>query len=103
MALEVWKSALNHRRVFLAVDNESARCAMIKAASAAPCLRALCGLIAELDLESPTLRWLVRVPSSSNSADAPSRGDLLRLRRLKAVRHDVSWEELRLGRLDWFD
>ena len=85
----------------MAIDNEAARPALVKASSAAPCLRALCGLVAEHDLAHPSFRWYVRVPSSSNSSDEPSRHELSRLRALGAKRCHLVWDELRLGRLPW--
>ena len=99
VAMVVWRKELVHRRCFLAVDNEAARAALVKASSAAPCLRSICGLIAENDLQSPTFRWMVRVPSSSNSADGPSRGDCRRLLSADAVERTVAWQDLRIERI----
>ena len=99
--LVIWKGRLEYRKAFVAIDNEAARCSLIKSSSAAPCLRALCGLVAAHDLKHPSFRWYVRVPSKSNSSDDPSRHELRRLRRLGAVRRRLKWEDLNLEQLAW--
>ena len=69
-----WRESVRGRMVFLLVDNESARFALIKGYSAAQHSARLVGEFwkAAGAAECPT--WVLRVPSSSNPADGPSRG-----------------------------
>ena len=55
------------------------------------CVRAVVRAIARLEAKSPSYKWFVRVPSSSNQADAPSRGDLDELKKCGAVRNKIDW------------
>ena len=79
----------------MGVDNDAARAALINATSSAPALREVVKRVAYLNATSPSYRWVLRVPSKSNLADAPSRGELAELERLGAVRHRLDWERVR--------
>ena len=81
----------------MGVDNEAARAALVKPSTAAPALRALVKKVLDLDAKHPNFRWVLRVPSSSNEADAPSRRDLSKLLGQKALRRTFRWRSLGLG------
>ena len=57
------------------VDNESARFALIKASSGKTSMQAMATFFHELDAVYPAFCWIERVPSKSNPADLPSRGE----------------------------
>ena len=97
-ALQVWGRRCRYRRLFLAVDNEAARAALVKSASTAPALRKLVRLVLDQDAAFPNYRWVLRVPSSSNQADDPSRLDLRKLVRQRAQRKRLKWADLKVGK-----
>ena len=97
-ALQVWGRRCKHRRVFLAVDNDAARAALVKSSSTAPALRKLVRRVLDQDAVYPNFRWVLRVPSTSNQADDPSRLDLRKLAKQKAVRRRLKWEDLAVSK-----
>jgi hypothetical protein len=66
---------MTHRKVIFFVDNEGARMGMIKATSNSACSDKIIRLYYELERSFPSITWFARVPSYSNPADMPSRGD----------------------------
>ena len=85
MALRLWRSVRTHRRVFVFVDNDASRHALIGSKSSNRAMRlVLRGVMMELAAE-PSFLWFCRVPSSSNIADLPSRFELEPLLALGAV------------------
>ena len=99
IGLDLWKGVYRHRRVFIAVDNEGAKNAIINSNSVAPVMRALLRRAVQTDAAAPAFRWFLRVPSPSNWADAPSRGEVSSLERAGAVRVRVHWRRLGLEEL----
>ena len=76
VARRFWSEKIRDRDGFHFVDNDSARYAPIKGSS--PCLESAWLVQAFWTLESETSEsrsWIARVPSKSNIADGPSRGD----------------------------
>ena len=69
-------SLFAQRRVLYFIDNDSARDALIKGSSKSIASFALLTLFFEQEELSYSYPWFCRVPSSSNPADAPSRGDV---------------------------
>jgi hypothetical protein len=73
-AKQVWRKRLRGRLVFHYIDNEAAKCGLIKGTSPT---RDSAWLINELwakEAEQGSHSWFERVPSASNCADDPSRG-----------------------------
>ncbi|CAE7415281.1 unnamed protein product [Symbiodinium sp. CCMP2592] len=68
-------STLDHRRLIWWIDNESARYGLIKGISDSPSMSSLIQSFAIADSKAPSYSWYERVPSFSNIADGPSRGD----------------------------
>ena len=64
------------RRVLYFVDNEGAREVLIKGSSKSRTLLLLGSIFFEMENKDQSLTWLERVPSASNIADAPSRGEI---------------------------
>ena len=75
------------------VDNDSARIALIKGAS--PCLESA-WLVQSFwidESESDCRSWIARVPSRSNIADGPSRGDRAECERLFPQIQWLTWSD----------
>ncbi|OLP75775.1 hypothetical protein AK812_SmicGene44377 [Symbiodinium microadriaticum] len=64
------------RRVLYFIDNEGAREVLIKGSSKSRTLLLLGSIFFEMENKDQSLTWLERVPSASNIADAPSRGEI---------------------------
>ena len=67
---------LENRNSILFVDNEGTKFSLMKGSSENSTVDVMCSIFAELEKQRETARWLSRVPSHSNIADAPSRGDI---------------------------
>ena len=104
LARQTWRKRLAGRHVICFVDNDSARFVMIKGYS--PVLRSMeiIGEIWKLDVASATAPWYERVPSPSNIADWPSRGENRRLLAAGAAQDEIvvsePWQS-RGGVLPW--
>ena len=68
------KDLVATRRVLLFVDNNAARDCLIKAGSRSPTLFAMLSQVFQAVADLGSLLWVSRVPSKSNIADLPSRG-----------------------------
>ena len=75
LARLLFKDWLQNRRTIWWVDNDAARFCIIKGLSPSLTMKALIREFYAVDAEAPTYSWVERVPSSSNVADGPSRGD----------------------------
>ena len=76
MARRLWADHLRGRSIMTFVDNDAARAAMIRGYSANRHSAAVVDQVARQDIFEGTLVWYERVPSQSNPADAPSRGEV---------------------------
>ena len=74
-----WKPRIESRRLLMFVDNWPAIDVLVKGTSLQPAWRELL-LLLEDPFEDYFYLWVARVPSSSNVADHPSRGDIERLK-----------------------
>ena len=93
----LWADELLHRRVFVMVDNNSARFALIKASSPAPSIRRVLKRIVTFHARCPSFIWYGRVPSASNVADGPSRGDVTILQEVGAIEDVIAPNMWRLA------
>lgn len=75
LARRAFQDRILGRRVILFLDNDAARLALIKASSASLSLLQLAQLFHSSSNSDGALVWVDRVPSASNIADWPSRGD----------------------------
>ena len=76
VAFALWRRDFVNRRCLLFVDNEATKYSLLKGISDNPTVDALAECFAELESEVHAFAWLARVPSKSNVADPPSRGNL---------------------------
>ena len=67
---------LANRRVIYFIDNDPSRYGLIKMTSNSTASVKLIHLFYNLEAESPSYPWFARVPSASNPADEPSRGQI---------------------------
>ncbi len=73
-ARKIWGDRMKGRLVFLYVDNEAARYALIKGSSPTRDIAWLVNEIWATEATRESNMWIERVPSTSNCADHPSRG-----------------------------
>ena len=74
LARVVFRETLTKRRALFFVDNEGARYSLIKGVSPTLALLQIVQLFHSCSEEDQCLQWIERVPSTSNIADLPSRG-----------------------------
>ena len=74
LARVTFRHILTHRRVLFFVDNEGARYSLIKGVSSTLVLLQTVQLFHSCSEKDQCLPWVERVPSKSNIADLPSRG-----------------------------
>jgi hypothetical protein len=72
----LYQELLENRRVLYFIDNDSARDALISGTSKSLASMTLLTEFHLVESLKPSYPWYARVPSSSNPADAPSRGDV---------------------------
>ena len=70
-----WRNVLSNRRVLYFIDNDSARFALVKMNTPSPASITLVHTYYNVEAEVPSYSWFARVPSKSNPADWPSRGE----------------------------
>ena len=88
LALRHWRRHLEGRRVLLFIDNWPALDALVKGDAAVPTWREVLMVLENPQEVEPCYLWVARVASSSNIADAPSRGSLAELALWKlAIEH----------------
>ena len=75
LALRAWGSRLAGKHLISFVDNEGSKYSLVRGYSDSPSISFLCGLADAVLDEHRILAWFSRVPSCSNIADAPSRGE----------------------------
>ena len=79
LARTTWAGRLRDRRLLAFVDNDGCRDALINGYSAVEESGHILGAVALMDHKLMCLCWYSRVPSPSNIADGPSRGDSSRV------------------------
>ena len=89
VALELWGNVLSSRQVVFYVDNDGVRDVLISCNTADPVGSVLLTSVFELEGALAISSWFTRVPSKSNIADNPSRGEIADLIALKAKHEQV--------------
>ena len=79
LAFAVWKNSLEAAPLICFVDNNSARDVAISGAGRNATARALVGFLLKLEMAVCAAPWYSRVPTPSNIADDPSRGEIDKL------------------------
>eukprot|EP00971_Amphidinium_carterae_P241676 4798563-Amphidinium_carterae.1 len=70
-----WKERLQRRDCVIAVDNVAAQQALVKLSTTSELMAGVAKCSALIDKKGEIRPWLTWVPSESNIADAPSRGN----------------------------
>ena len=76
VALELWGDMLSSRQVVFYVDNDGVRDVLISCNTSDPVGSVLLTKVLEKEGACAISSWFTRVPSKSNVADNPSRGDI---------------------------
>lgn len=75
VALSLWQKKLTNRQVVVYVDNDGVRDVLISCSTSDPVGHVLLTKVLELEGTLALSSWFTRVPSKSNIADDPSRGE----------------------------
>ena len=89
VALKAWGELLSSRQVVFYVDNDGVRDVLISCNTADPVGSVLFTSVLELEGALAISPWFTRVPSKSNIADSPSRGEITDLIAVKAKHEQV--------------
>ena len=73
MCVVLWNNLIRSRHILFCLDNEVARYGLMKGYSHAPMVSKIVNALCVQFEESLILPWFLRVPSSANIADFPSR------------------------------
>ena len=95
VAILLWGQQFSGSEVCWYLDNEASRSAYLKAYGATEVADGLVAAFTEAEMALQIKSWFARVPSSSNVADAPSRGEDSKLRDRGAVKVTIRWQEVR--------
>ena len=79
MGVDMLSKRYPHHDAIVFVDNDAVLAAMIRVTSHNQFMLASSALVAELECDHGLRLWFERVPSHSNPADLPSRGDFSQL------------------------
>ena len=82
LAVRLWRKRLTSRRLLIFVDNDAARCALVKGTTPVLPSARMVGAFWSECAAACTYPWVDRVPSISNLADGPSRGEFELLARM---------------------
>ena len=95
VAILLWGQQFSGSQVCWYLDNEASRSAYLKAYGATEVADGLVAAFTEAEMALQITSWFARVPSSSNLADAPSRGEDSKLRDRGAAKVTIRWQEVR--------
>ena len=95
IAVLLWNNCLKHSQCVFYVDNEAAQGALIRGSSSTVQGNRLLKLFVEFEMQCQIKVWFARVPTSSNPADKPSRGETEELVTLGASRSVVDWQSFK--------
>ena len=91
-ALIGWRQFITNCAVVVYTDNDAVRDCLISCNISSSNARPILDLYLKVEFQSSFNAWMSRVPTDSNIADAPSRGDCKSLRELGASETDVNVE-----------
>jgi hypothetical protein len=75
LASRIWQPMLVQRKAIFWLDNDASREGLVRGFSPNVHNRKIISRVSELELSDPCFPWYSRVPTKSNVADAPSRGE----------------------------
>ena len=87
-----WRQFITNCAAVVYTDNDAVRDCLIACNTSSSNARPILDLYLKVEFQSSFNAWMSRVPTDSNIADAPSRGDCKSLRALGASETDVNVE-----------
>ena len=87
-----WKQVITNCAVVVYADNDAVRDCLISCNTASSNARPILDLYLKVEFQASFNAWMSRVPTDSNIADAPSRGDCKLLHSLRASETEVHVE-----------
>ena len=94
VSIYIWRELISYKHCVIYVDNEAAQGALIKASSDSPSGAAIVSAFTSLEMDMQLKVWIARVPTSSNIADGPSRGDCDDLIARNLHRNEIPWKDV---------
>ncbi len=99
VAFDVWAETLQGKQVIFFIDNNAVRDSLIACRSKSNIASHLLEHILPDESDASIISWFARVPSKSNIADDPSRGQTEVLKRLKCAEDFVDKKR----KLEWIN
>lgn len=90
----LWQKGIASKQCVFYLDNEAAQGALIKGSTETMYASKMISLFTELEMDLQIKSWIARVPTSSNPADKPSRGDLSEMIERHISADSIPWEEV---------
>ena len=87
-----WKQFITNCAVVVYTDNDAVRDCLIACNTSSSNAKPILDLYLKVEFQSSFNAWMTRVPTDSNIADAPSRGDFKSFREIGAAETDVNVE-----------
>ena len=89
-----WSAYLSSKQCVFYLDNEAAQGALVKGSSETSYAASMLRLFTEFEMNLQIKTWIARVPTSSNPADKPSRGDLSEMEQRHVIPVQILWKEV---------
>ena len=89
-----WSSYLASKQCVFYLDNEAAQGALVKGSSETSYAASMLRLFTEFEMKLQIKTWIARVPTSSNPADKPSRGDFSEMEQRQVTPVQILWKEV---------
>ena len=89
-----WSAYLTSKQCVFYLDNEAAQGALVKGSSETSYAASMLRLFTEFEMNLQIKTWIARVPTSSNPADKPSRGDLSEMEQRHVTPVQILWKEV---------
>ena len=93
----VWRQFITNCAVVVYTDNDAVRDCLIACNTSSCNARPILDLYLKVEFQSSFNAWMSRVPTDSNIADAPSRGDCKSLHELGASETNVNVQEFQMS------
>ena len=90
VAFDVWMNTLQGKQVVFFIDNNAVRDSLIGCKSSSKVASVILEQVLQAESDASIIPWFARVPSKSNIADDPSRGQVEQLTKLNCVQEHVS-------------
>ena len=89
-----WSSYLMSKQCVFYLDDEAAQGALVRGSSETSYAARMLSCFTDLEMKLQIKTWIARVPTSSNPADKPSRGDLSEMEQRGVAPVQILWKEV---------